>query len=90
MAWQLSKGECRHVKVSQPGVDSPRIGLNMSEPNPAHFMSHKFCNQAQPTTGWWVKWVGLPTHLKKIFIYWFNYAFGPHFGVKISKWYPNF
>jgi len=19
----------------------------------------------------------------------FNYAFGPHFGVKISKWYPN-
>jgi len=21
---------------------------------------------------------------------WFNYAFGPHFGVKISKWYPYF
>jgi len=20
----------------------------------------------------------------------FNYAFGPHFGVKISKWYPKF
>jgi len=20
----------------------------------------------------------------------FNYAFDPHFGVKISKWYPNF
>jgi len=21
---------------------------------------------------------------------WFNYVFGLHFGVKISKWYPNF
>jgi len=44
----------------------------MSEPNPAHFLvSQKFCNPAQPTTGWWVKWVGSPTHLKKLFIYLF-------------------
>jgi len=43
----------------------------MSEPNLAHFMvSQKFCNLAQPTTGWWVKWVGSPTHLKNyLFIY---------------------
>jgi len=43
----------------------------MSEPNPTHFMvSQKFYNPAQPTTGWWVKWVGELTHLKKyLFIY---------------------
>jgi len=39
----------------------------MSEPNPAHFMvSQKFRNSAQLTTGWWVKWVGSPTHIKEI------------------------
>jgi len=44
----------------------------MSEPNPAHFMvSQKFFNPAQPTTGWWIKWVGSPTHLKKLFVYLF-------------------
>jgi len=44
----------------------------MSEPNPTHFkVSQKFCNPALPTTGWWVKWVGSPTHLKKLFIYLF-------------------
>jgi len=25
-----------------------------------------------------------------VLLFRFNYAFGPHFGVKISKWYPNF
>jgi len=46
----------------------------MSEPNPAHFLvSQKFCNPAQPTTGWWVKWVDLPTHLKKGFFLVFKY-----------------
>jgi len=44
----------------------------MSEPNPTHFMvSQKFCNPTQPTTGWWVKWVDSPTHIKKLFMYLF-------------------
>jgi len=43
------------------------VGLKMSEPSPTHFMvSQKFYNPAQVTMGWWV---GSPTHLKKLFIY---------------------
>jgi len=42
----------------------------MSEPNPAHYLvSQKFCNPAHPTTGWWVKWVGSPTHLKQLLFF---------------------
>jgi len=61
--------------VSQPGsqVGSPQVGFKMSEFNSAHFLvSQKFCNLVQPTTGWWVKWVGSPTHLKKLFIIFFS------------------
>jgi len=58
----------RHVKVSQPsshGLAHHGSGQNTSEPNPAHFkVSQIFCNPAQPTTGWWVKWVGSLTHLQ--------------------------
>ena len=53
-------------------VGSPRAGLKMSKSNPTHFLvSQKFCNPAQPTTGWQVKWVGSPTHL--IFFLLFKY-----------------
>jgi len=52
----------------------------MSESNPTHFMvSQKFCNPAQPTTGWWVKWIGSPTYIKD---YLFVYLF---FSIQIFK-----
>jgi len=39
--------------------------LEIVELNPAHFLvSQKFFNPAQPTTGWWVKWVGSLTRIK--------------------------
>jgi len=51
-------------------VGLPRAGFKMNEPNPIHFLvSQKFCNPAQPTTGGWVKWVGSPTHQKKLFFF---------------------
>jgi len=63
----------RHVKVSQPGshgLAHHGPGQKTSEPNPAHFkVSQIFCNPAQPTMSWWVKWVGSPTHLKIEFFF---------------------
>jgi len=48
----------------------------MSESNPTHFMvSQTFYNLAQPTTGWWVKWVGSPIHINKIiYVFIFKYS----------------
>ena len=61
---------CQSEPTRLTRVGSPRARLKMSKPNPTHFLvSQKFCNPSQPTTGWWVKWVSSPTHLKNLFIY---------------------
>jgi len=57
-------------------VGSPWVGLKMSESNPTHFMvNQEFYNPTQPTTSWWVKWIGSPTHIKKIiYVFIFKYS----------------
>ena len=67
---ERERERCQSEPTRVRRVGSPRAGLKMSEPNPAHFMvSQKFCNPAQPTTGWLVKWVSSPTHLKKLLLF---------------------
>jgi len=57
---------CQSEPTRLTRVGLPRAGLKMSELNPVHFLvSEKFYNPAQPTTGWWVKWISSPTHIKK-------------------------
>ena len=56
---------CQSEPTRLTRVGSPRVGLEIVELNPAHFLvSQKFFNPAQPTTGWWVEWVGSLTRIK--------------------------
>jgi len=58
---------CQSEPTRLTRVGSPRVGFEIVELNPAHFLvSQKFSNPAQPTTGWWVKWVGSPTRIEII------------------------
>jgi len=71
--------KCRHVKselTRLTRVGSQRAELKMTESNSIHFMvSQKFCNSSQPTTGWWIKLVGSPIHIKNIiYVFIFKYS----------------